>query len=89
VREPPKGALGRATAAAEGMAAAVFRRQRDREPRVLLYHRPGDPRVLHPGSKGHDRLLEAAREMVELVDAWQDGSRASRDRPRREWRAER
>ena len=39
MREPAKGPLGRATAVAEGVAAAVRRRQRDREPRVLLYRR--------------------------------------------------
>jgi len=53
---------------AEGVAAAVRRRQRDREPRVLLYRRPGDPRLLPPGAKGHDEILELAERMVALVD---------------------
>jgi len=68
VKEPARGPLGRATAVAEGVAAAVRRRQRDREPRVLLYRRPGDPRLLPPGAKGHDEILELAERMVALVD---------------------
>jgi hypothetical protein len=42
---------------AEGVATAVRRRQREREPRVLLYSAPGDPRVLAPGAKVAERLL--------------------------------
>ncbi len=76
MREPAKGPLGRATAVAEGVAAAVRRRQRDREPRVLLYRRPGDPRVLAPGAKGHDQILELAERMIVVVDE------ADRPRPR-------
>lgn len=68
MREPAKGPLGRATAVAEGVAAAVRRRQRDREPRVLLYRRTGDPRVLAPGAKGHDEILDLAQRMITLVD---------------------
>lgn len=68
MKEPARGPLGRATAVAEGVAAAVRRRQRDREPRVLLYRRPGDPRLLPPGAKGHDEILELAERMVALVD---------------------
>lgn len=74
MREPAKGPLGRATAVAEGVAAAVRRRQRDREPRVLLYRRAGDPRVLAPGAKGHDEILDLADRMIALVD--------EEDRPR-------
>ena len=68
MKEPARGPLGRATAVAEVVAAAVRRRQRDREPRVLLYRRPGDPRLLPPGAKGHDEILELAERMVALVD---------------------
>jgi len=67
VKESPKGAVARATAVAEGMAAAVRRRQREREPRVVLYSAPGHPHLLAPGSKGHDRILDLAEEMVEAV----------------------
>jgi hypothetical protein len=89
LREPAKGPFGRATAVAEGVAAAVRRRQRDREPRVLLYRRAGDPRVLAPGAKGHDEILDLAERMIELVDEeqggpWPRGPAAGRTaRPRR------
>jgi hypothetical protein len=60
--------MARATFMAEGVATAMRRRQREREPRVRLYRRPGDPRVLPPGAKGQDRVLELAGEMLGLVD---------------------
>lgn len=69
MREQPRGPLGRATAVAEGMAAAVRRRQRDREPRVLLYRGAGHPAVLAPGAKGHDEILDLAERMIALADA--------------------
>jgi hypothetical protein len=68
VKESPKGAVARATAVAEGMAAAVRRRQREREPRVVFYSAPGEPHLLAPGSKGHDRILDLAEEMVAAVN---------------------
>ncbi len=68
MKDQPKGAMARATAMAEGAATAMRRRQRDREPRVLLYRKPGDPRVLAPGAKGQDRVLEVAEKMVALAD---------------------
>ncbi len=83
MKEQPKGAVARATAVAEGVAAAVRRRQRDREPRVQLYGGPGDPRLLGPGAKGHDRILALAMEMVEVVDEV-DAADRPRRRPRRE-----
>ena len=68
MKETPKGAVARATAFAEGVGAGVRRRQREREPRVLLYPAPGKPRLLAPGAKGHDRILDIAEQMVDLVD---------------------
>jgi hypothetical protein len=73
VRERPRGAVARATAVAEGVASAVRRRQRERGPRVLLYAAPGEPRVLPPGAKGHDDLLEIAERMVALAKAANSG----------------
>ncbi len=84
MKETPKGAVARATAVAEGVAAAVRRRQRDREPRVILYAAPGDPRLLGPGSKGHDRILDLAAEMVELIDEADAAKRRARRAARRE-----
>ena len=83
MKEPAKGAIGRATAVAEGVAAGVRRRQREREPRVLLYARPGQPRILAPGAKGHDRILELAEQMVALAGEADGGTRRERARARR------
>ena len=87
MREQPKGAVARATYVAEGVATAMRRRQRDKEPRVLLYRRPGDPRVLAPGAKGQDAVLEAAERMVVLVDETLPSPREARRAQRREARA--
>ena len=84
MKDPPKGPLGRATAVAEGVAAAVRRRQRDREPRVLLFRRAGDPRVLAPGAKGYDEILDLAARMIALAD-----DQAAPPRPRDEAAARR
>ncbi len=89
MKEPPKGAVARATAVAEGVAAAVRRRQRDREPRVLLYRTPGDPHLLAPGAKGQDAILQRAEEMIALVDELDAAARARNTRRgRREAEAE-
>jgi hypothetical protein len=63
-----KGALGRATGLAEGMAATVRRIQRDRESRVLVYDAAGVSRLLQPESRGYDRVLDVCARMVEVVD---------------------
>jgi hypothetical protein len=63
-----KGALGRATGIAEGVAATVRRIQRGREPRVLVYDAAGHSRLLQPESRGYDRVLEICTRMVELAD---------------------
>ncbi|MGI8946013.1 MAG: hypothetical protein ACR2GL_07240 [Thermoleophilaceae bacterium] len=86
--EPAKGAIGRATAVAEDVAAGVRRRQREREPRVVLYARPGEPRILAPGAKGQDRIIELAERMTALVDEADGGSRRDRARARRAARDE-
>jgi len=87
VRERPKGTVARATYVAEGVATAMRRRQRYKEPRVLLYRRPGDPRVLATGAKGQDAVLEAAEKMVRLVDEVLPTPREARRAQRREARA--
>jgi hypothetical protein len=73
MKERPKGAVARATAVAEGVAGAVRRRQREREPRVLLYSAPGTPRLLAPGAKGQDDLLDVAEQLVALAKAANSG----------------
>ncbi|HYI79358.1 MAG TPA: hypothetical protein VEW67_00670 [Thermoleophilaceae bacterium] len=73
MRERPKGAVARATAVAEGVAGAVRRRQREREPRVVLYGAPGAPRLLPPGAKGQDDLLDVADQLVLLAKSANSG----------------
>ena len=70
-----RGAIGRATGIAEGVAATVRRIARDREPRVIVYNAEGYARLLQPESRGHDRVLEVGDQMVELVNAVADRGR--------------
>jgi hypothetical protein len=63
-----KGAISRATGLAEGVAAAVRRMAREREPRVITYDASGYAQLLQPESRGHERVLELSARMVELVD---------------------
>ena len=78
MRERPRGAMARATAVAEGVAGAMRRRQRERGPRVTLYLAPGEPRLLAPGAKGHDELLDVVERMVELAKAANSGVSAGK-----------
>jgi hypothetical protein len=71
-----RGAIGRATGIAEGVAATVRRIARDREPRVILYNADGYARLLQPEARGHDRVLELGEQMVELVNAAGERKRA-------------
>jgi hypothetical protein len=84
VKARPRGTVARATAMAEGVATLMRRRARDREPRVLLYRHPGDPRVLAPGAKGHDRVLDVAEQMVALAEEGEPPTRRQRRAQRRE-----
>jgi hypothetical protein len=76
-----KGPLGRATGIAEGVAAAVRRRQREREPRVLLYDEAGHSRLLRPEAREYGRVLEICDAMVELVSAPADEAAPEEDAP--------
>lgn len=49
---------------AEGVATAVRRRQREREPRVVLYDGAGSPRLVAPSASGYDELIGAAERMA-------------------------
>lgn len=68
---------GRMVGMAEGVAAAVRRRQRDREPRVLVFDPAGAPHLIAPSAPGYDSMLEAAEGMLELT-----GGRSRDPRPR-------
>jgi hypothetical protein len=65
VREQ-RGPVGRI---ADTIGSAVRRRQRDREPRVLLYDAAGDPRVVPPGTDAHAELVEVAERLIDLAGA--------------------
>lgn len=56
---------GRVVGIAESVAAAVRRRQRDREPRVLLIGRTGTAHHVAPSAAGYDELLAVADRMLE------------------------
>ena len=63
-----RGAIGRATGLAGGVANTMRRMARDREPRVLLYDAAGHARLLQPEARGHTRALELSGQMVEAVN---------------------
>ena len=67
MKEQRKGALGRVGDLAESLAAGAKRRQQAREPRVLVYDEQGEPRVLQPGMKGRDEVVELAERIVEAA----------------------
>ena len=62
-----RGAIGRATGLAEGVAATVRRMQRDREDRVLVYGPDGISKLLQPESRGYERLIDVCTRMVAVV----------------------
>ena len=82
MRERRKGPIARAAGIAEGVAAAMRRAQREREPRALLYDESGHARLLQPNARGHEHVLEIAQRMVALVEEAQEDP-ARRSRPRR------
>lgn len=43
------------------------RRQRAREPRVLVYGADGHPNLIRPGSDGHAEIVEVAEKLVVLA----------------------
>ena len=60
---------GRPTRLAGSVAAAVRRRQQEREPRVVLYDVAGHPRLIPPGAAGYDGLLDTADELIRLTQS--------------------
>lgn len=69
---------GRVVGLAEGVAAAVRRRQREREPRVMVFGPGGTARVVAPSAPRYDDLLDAAERMLEESGAKPASSRAGR-----------
>ena len=58
---------GRVAGVAEGVAAAVRRRQREREPRVVIADPTGATRIVAPSPPGYDDLLDTAARMLDAV----------------------
>ena len=58
---------GRMVGMAEGVAAAVRRRQRDREPRVVVFDPSGAPHLIAPSAPGYDSMLDTAASMLEIA----------------------
>lgn len=52
---------------ADTITGTMRRRQRDREPRVLLYDADGRPRTLQPSDDSHPAIVEAAQKLVVLA----------------------
>ncbi len=63
---------------ADTITGTMRRRQRDREPRVLLYDADLRPRTLQPSDDAHPAIVEAARKLVVLATG-----RAHADEPDR------
>jgi hypothetical protein len=78
MKDRRKGPIGRAAGIAEGVAAAVRRMQREREPRVLVYDQTGYARLVQPEARGHERILEIGERMVELAAGAEDAGGARR-----------
>jgi hypothetical protein len=63
VREP----RGQFAKIADTITGTMRRRQRDREPRVLLYDADGRPRTLSPSDDAHAAIVDAAQKLVVLA----------------------
>lgn len=61
-----RGPVGRAGRLASGIAAAARRRQRARDPRVVVYDAAGHGRVLGAGEAAYERLLETGAALIAL-----------------------
>ncbi|HEV2074997.1 MAG TPA: hypothetical protein VGR10_02050, partial [Thermoleophilaceae bacterium] len=70
-----RGRPGGVVGLAEGVAAAVRRRQREREPRVVVYAPDGAPTVVAPSAPGYDDMLDAAARMLEAMTEPGEGPR--------------
>jgi hypothetical protein len=62
MREP----RGQFAKIADTITGTMRRRQRDREPRVLLYGADGRPRTLSPSDDAHPAIVEIAEKLVVL-----------------------
>ena len=63
MREP----RGQFAKIADTITGSMRRRQRDREPRVLLYGADGRPSTLSPSDEAHAGIVEVAEKLVVLA----------------------
>ena len=54
---------------ADTITGTMRRRQRDREPRVLLHGADGRPRRVSPSDDVHPEIVEIAGKLLDLVNA--------------------
>lgn len=59
-----QGPVGRAASLVEGIAATARRRQRDRDPRVVVYDEAGHARAVGPDDPAYEPLLEVGAELI-------------------------
>ncbi len=52
---------------ADTITGGVRRRQREREPRAVVYDATGEPRIVPAGSDEQRALLEAAERVIDLA----------------------
>jgi hypothetical protein len=74
-----RGPLGQLSGLAENVVGAVRRRQRGREPRVILYDAEGHPQVLRPSADEHPDIVEKADDLIGLTR--RDGRAAEPESP--------
>jgi len=63
-----RGPISRVSGMAEGVAAGARRRQREREPRAMVYDVGGHPQVVPPASPAHEPMVAAAQAMLGALD---------------------
>ena len=54
---------------ADTITGGVRRRQREREPRAIVFDSAGEPRIVPAGSDEQVALIEAAEQMIALTGA--------------------
>ena len=62
----PRGQLAKI---ADTITGSMRRRQRDREPRVLLYDSEGRPRLVAPDTEEQAAIVEVAERLVAMAGA--------------------
>jgi hypothetical protein len=66
----PRGQLAKI---ADTITSTMRRRQRDREPRVLVYDAELNPRLIQPADPAHAEIVDAAERIVALTRTREEG----------------